>query len=609
MSRVLLLATLLYVSMGSPATAQYLRYEAETGNLFNVITSSSVSGYSGTGYVTGFSNQDAVEDYFELHVDVPEGLYEMWVGYRSQFGPKGYEYQVDGEFGSGMFDHTSTFSEDRAGLFHLSAGTNTLAIYEGWGFFDVDYLEFRPFTPPAITPIAPVLSDSQASYSTQVLMNYLASQYGSKTLSGQQHESSKNLAFPVQSYLNKSGGMIPAIRASDFIEYSPSRIQFGANPRNETEQSIAWAQQTGGIVTMSWHWNAPANLINQPGKEWWRGFYTYATTFDLPGALANPSSSDYQLLLRDIDAIAVELQKFEDADVPVIWRPLHEAQGGWFWWGDHGPDAFKQLWNLTYDRLTNHHGLHNLIWEFTSSAAEGNHLDWYPGDNVVDMVGLDIYTDPSSSMSGQWYDILEHYDGRKMIALSETGTLPNPELMDQWGIEWSYFSPWSGSFVDAMSAADLQATLSHEDIIILDELPVLPWKQNAIFLEADFNFDGKVDAADVQIWQQAYGSTPAGDIDGDGDSDGRDYLLIQRQFGSISTLTSSSTSVPEPDSLWMVIVFLGILTDVRVVNRKFVTVCEKYIPIKILLSCLKSRMGSKVGKDSQDRVSVVSTTR
>ena len=98
--------------------------------------------------------------------------------------------------------------------------------------------------------------------------------------------------------------------------------------------------------------------------------------------------------------------------------------------------------------LPSHHGLHNLIWEFTSSAAEGNHLDWYPGDDVVDMVGLDIYTDPASSMSGQWYDVLAHYNGRKMIALSESGTLPNATSMETYGIGWEYFSLWQDGFLD-----------------------------------------------------------------------------------------------------------------------------------------------------------------
>lgn len=535
-----------------PAFAQVYRYEAEDGTLVATVVANSVPGYSGTGYVTGFDNRDVPIDSVELYVDVPEGVYEMWVGYRSQFGPKGYDYQVDGEFGSGMFDQSSVFAEDFAGLFQLSAGTNTLGIYEGWGFYDIDYLEFRPFTPPALAPIAPQLIDAQADTGARVLMNYLASQYGHKTLSGQQHQTSQNLSFPVPSYLNKSGGMVPAIRGSDLMEYSPSRIQHGSNPNQETEQSIAWAQQTGGIVTMTWHWNAPDDLVDAGDWPWWRGFYTNATTFDLPGALANSGGADYAKILRDLDAIAVELQKFEDAGVPVIWRPLHEAQGGWFWWGAHGPEAFKELWNLTYDRLTNYHGLHNLIWEFTSSAAEGDHLDWYPGDDVVDMVGLDIYTDPSSSMSGQWSGILEHYNGRKMIALSETGTLPDPDVMDQWGIEWSYFSPWNGTFVDAMDPVQLQATLGHENVVTVDELPVLPWKSGASFLGADFDFDGDVDADDLATWEAAYGQSPAGDADLSGTTDGLDFLLLQRQYTGSSPVTAAA-AVPEPAVLSLVV--------------------------------------------------------
>ena len=93
-------------------------------------------------------------------------------------------------------------------------------------------------------------------------------------------------------------------------------------------------------------------------------------------ALADPNSADYKLLLRDMDAIAVQLQKFSDAGVPVLWRPLHEAEGGWFWWGAKGPEPFKKLWRLMYDRFTNVHHLHNLIWVDCS----GTNPDWYPGD-------------------------------------------------------------------------------------------------------------------------------------------------------------------------------------------------------------------------------------
>jgi mannan endo-1,4-beta-mannosidase len=389
-------------------------------------------------------------------------------------------------------------------------------------------------------------------------MNYMTDLYGSKTLSGHQHEASDNLPFPSSTFLNLSGGLQPAIRSSDFIAYSPSRIEFGSNPKNESEQSIAWAQQTGGVISMSWHWNAPTDLVNDPCPDsmcpglypWWRGFYTNGTTFDLPGALADPGGEDYQLILRDIDAIADELQKFEDAGVPVVWRPLHEAQGGWFWWGAHGPDAFKDLWNLVYDRMTNVHGLHNLIWEFTSSAALGDHLDWYPGDDVVDIVGLDIYTAPSSSMSGEWYDVLEHYNGQKMIALSESGTLPNADLMDAYGIGWSYYSIWQDGFLDDFTPAEVQALMGDDDIITLDELMLMPWSDSFAALPGDYNGNGTVDAADYTAWRDAMtaGATALPNDPTPGTVDETDFMYWRAHFGDVlgSGADAGQVAVPEP---------------------------------------------------------------
>lgn len=547
---------------------QNYRFEAELGTLGGSFFANSTPGYSGTGYVS-FNNETA--QYVQVSATVPDGLYELWVGYNSPFGFKGYDYQVNQVSGSGGLDgNGSQWGEDRAGVFNLTEPTNTLRINRGWGWYNVDYFELRPFTPPTLLPVSNQLVDAEADLPTQMLMNFLVGQYGQKRLSGLQHNSSDNLSFPVANYLSQSGGVVPAIRGSDLIDYSPSRIAFGENPRNETEQTIDWARQTGGIATVMWHWNAPANLINQPGMEWWRGFYSDSTTFDLPGALANPAGSDYQLLLRDIDAIAVQLQKYEDAGVPVIWRPLHEAQGTWFWWGDHGPDAFKQLWNLMHDRLTNHHGLHNLIWEFTSSAAEGNHLDWYPGDDVVDMVSLDVYTTPTATMNGQWYDILDHYNGRKMIALSETDTLVDPDEMELWATMWSYAAPWAWDYVRSEYAnagysmsqltAILQDFLNDEDVLTVTELPILPWS-NAAPIPGDFNRDGIVDAADYVVWRKLDGQTGfnlAADSDFDGRVDAADYANWRSHFGQSNGSASSLNfpAVPEPSGMLLMLVGL-----------------------------------------------------
>lgn len=535
--------------------AQTYRFEAELGTRTGVSVANSVAGYSGTGYVTGF---DGNNDRLSITASgVPDGLYELWVGYNSRGGHKGYGVQVGAERANGAFDRTgnSEYRVDRAGLFELNSANNVLQIYKDWGFYDIDYLELRPATPRTPLPVAPTLVDPLATANTQHLMNYLASLYGEKTLAGQQGNIGQNANFPSPTYLTRSGGLVPALRGSDFIEYSPSRIAHNANPNGESERIINWAKQTGGVVSMMWHWNAPTDLIDQPGKEWWRGFYTDSTTFDLQAVLAVPGSPKYNLLVSDIDAIAVQLQKFEDADVPVIWRPLHEAQGNpipngaWFWWGAKGPEPFKELWRLMHDRMTNVHGLHNLIWEYTSSSAFDGFEEWYPGDDVVDMIGLDIYTDRASSMSGHWLDMLDEYDGQKLIALSESGTLPDPTLFDERGIRWSYFSPWQ---VDGTplgvtanyTAAELQAVLGHDDVITLDELPPMPWA-DVQTVSADFTGDGVVDGADFLLWQRVVAQFDGGvaDPNDDGFVDGADLAFWRAQFGNTG---GGSTGVPEP---------------------------------------------------------------
>jgi mannan endo-1,4-beta-mannosidase len=575
MVRSLVIAAALLV--GQLAHAQNIRFEAENSlpaNRISVNFANSVGGYSGTGYLTDFDSQ-ANNDRYTMQVNIPQGLYELWVGYRSQFGEKGYTYTVGSSTGNGMFDQSTTFTSDRAGLFNLPGGTTTIGIRENWGFYDIDYMEFRPFTPPALLPVSTQLSDAQADANAQHLMNYMTSIYGQHTLAGHQHEESESppIPFPSSTYLNLSGGRRPSLRSSDFMDYSPSRVQFGASGRNETEQSIEWARKTGGVVSMMWHWNAPTDLVNTPCGQscgpndypWWRGFYTQGTTFDWAGALANPSGEDYQLILRDIDAVAAELQKFEDAGVPVIWRPLHEAQGNasgtsgngaWFWWGADGPGAFKDLWRLMHDRLTDHHGLHNLIWEFTSSTNSG-HLNWYPGDDVVDMIGLDVYTTASDNMSGQWYDILAHYNGRKLIALSESGTLPNADAMQVYGIDWSYFSLWKDGFLDDFSAAQVQALLNSAQVITEDELPLLPWSA------LDFNRDGDIDAADYAVWRKFNGLSGA-NLPADGNLSGQvntsDRTLWRTNFGrtTFDQGGSGGEGVPEPAAATLVLFALAI---------------------------------------------------
>lgn len=429
------------------------------------------AGFLGKGYVSGFS-----ADGDKLSWTIPNaraGIYEVRVRYNAP-DRKGYDVVINGSKISAMFAPSSAgFDTATAGRVELPGGKTTLSIEKGWGHYDIDAVDLVPITvAQTLTKPPATLSDARATPATRALMNLLINQYGAGTFSGQVNEDET-------AYIQQTTGQIPAIFGGDFMDYSPSRVANGATPEGTSEKFLQRAKD-GQILALMWHWNAPSKLINadyvdKNGNKiqalWWRGFYTDATTFDLQAALADPNSQDYKLLLSDIDAIAVQLKKFDDAGVPVLWRPLHEAEGGWFWWGAKGPEPFKKLWRIMYDRLTNQHDLHNLIWVYTA----GSNPAWYPGDDVVDIVGADSYpSDYTDPLTATWDDLNTRYGGRKLIALSEVGKVPDIAKMRKLGVKWSYFTSWGGDLgPKAIPAATLQTDYTAPGVLNLREVSAL----------------------------------------------------------------------------------------------------------------------------------------
>lgn len=341
----------------------------------------------------------------------------------------------------------------------------TCAEQAGWGKCSEPWMQGYCLVSCRTCPIEPQLIDPQASSQTSTLLSYLISTYRTHILAGQQSREDAD-------YLAGLTGKHPAIVGLDLMDYSPSRVEHGATS-DVVEQAIAWSQQMGGILTLSWHWNAPAELVDSETWPWWKGFYAEATTFDFATAMYDLQSQEHELILRDIDAIAVELQRLEDAQVPVLWRPIHEASGGWFWWGDWGPEPYLALWRLLYDRLVNYHGLHHLIWVWNGQAPE-----WYPGDVYVDIVSEDIYDaaldyDPQQQA---YLDALSYAGMPKLVALSETGVLLDPGRLLASEARWSWFMLWSGEFANTElwneDAMKLEVYAS-ELVVTLDELPDL----------------------------------------------------------------------------------------------------------------------------------------
>ncbi|MBN2274710.1 MAG: hypothetical protein JXR41_00830 [Bacteroidales bacterium] len=429
--------------------------EAEDAILTGVSKATTYSGYSGTGYVGGF---DTEGDIITFSFEAEGGLYDLVIGFSTPHGEKGYELTVNGSASTGMFPASGSFKEGSAGKVTLETGQNTVIIGNGWGWYYIDYIRFVSSVSYPPSPPQQDLTNPLATEDAKKLFALLKGLYGKKVLSGQ-HD------IVELQYIKEITGHTPVVACFDLIEYSPSRIEYGSNPEGSAESWIAWEQEKGCIINLLWHWNAPADLINTTGKEWWRGFYTYATTFDIAAVLADTSSSGYDLVIRDIDAIAVQLKKFYDNDIPVLWRPLHEASGGWFWWGAQGPEPFIELWKLMYNRLVNHHQLHNLIWVYTSGDP-----DWYPGDDFVDIASLDIYSNPGASMSVDWENVQTQFNGKKMVALSESGTLPVPEKIRLFNTWWSWFSLWTGDYIRGADTKELKALYNDKDILTMEKM-------------------------------------------------------------------------------------------------------------------------------------------
>ena len=183
-------------------------------------------------------------------------------------------------------------------------------------------------------------------------------------------------------------------------------------------------------------------------------------------------------MILDIDNISSFMQKMEDEDVTVMWRPLHEASGGWFWWGASGAEDYKWLWKLLYERMVNYHCLDNLIWVWN-----GQDKEWYPGDDYCDIVALDIYSSNHDyGVSPAAFTELSEWAGnRKLVTMSECATMPDPELVVRDNAYWLWFAVWNWDYIvkngttelsDAYTDYDMMKKVYDSEVMITrDELP------------------------------------------------------------------------------------------------------------------------------------------
>lgn len=449
-------------------------WQAEEAELKgNVKVESDKSGYTGDGYISGIQNDN---DGCLFTIEITEGgFFDFNFISASEGGHKENFITVDGEAAGTIVNEEAEFTDTYIRRVYLEAGTHEVEVVKSWGWICIDCLVVTQSEEPdgEIYEVNAALCNADASEETKRLYSYLCDIYGEKFLSGQYCDTGENgKEFQV---VKKTTGKTPAVLGLDFIEYTPSRVENGSTG-HATELALNF-WKSGGIVTFCWHWNAPSKYLT---GQWYSGFYTDSTNIDLEKIMNGEDTEGYDLLMKDIDAIAKQLLILKEANVPILWRPLHEASGGWFWWGASGPEAYIELYKLLYDRLTNEYGLNNLIWVWNGQDAA-----WYPGDEYVDIIGEDIYPGEKvySSQINAYLNAAQNYAGEnKLVYLTENGCVFDPELAKRDGAMWGMWCTWQGEFVAKETAiftlseqyteeAMLIKAYEDEDVITLEDLP------------------------------------------------------------------------------------------------------------------------------------------
>ncbi|MDR1652089.1 MAG: Ig-like domain-containing protein [Prevotellaceae bacterium] len=324
------------------------------------------------------------------------------------------------------------------------------------------------------------------------LYNYLKSIYGKKTLSGAMASVAWNIDEAERVY--RWTGKYPAINTFDYIHLwaSPANwIDYGnisvvENWRNE-----------GGIVGAMWHWNVPKYEGAPRNVDSNNTFRTEETTFRTANATV-AGTWENAVVNADLEKIADYLLLLKNKNIPVLWRPLHEAAGNiyawngsaWFWWGNDGAEAYKNLWRYMFNYFKQK-DLNNLIWVFTTQTdrrTNTSDLPFYPGSEYVDIVGRDSYGNGTewvvtAAVSAAEFNTIQNNFPDKMVTLAEMGEVA--QIGAQWnaGAHWLWFMPWYDfNATDETSPDDYknmhadktwwQAAVASEEVITREEIEI-----------------------------------------------------------------------------------------------------------------------------------------
>ena len=317
--------------------------------------------------------------------------------------------------------------------------------------------------------LAESLADAAAIPEAVSLYNYLLENFETATLSATMADVAWNTDNADKVF--QWTGEYPAINCFDYMHLNSSPTDW--IDYNDITPVKDWSDK-GGIVAAMWHWNVPTSDPSTATEEVTYDFYAENNAFDATNALTE-GTWENDVYEADMAEIISYLTLLQDENIPVLWRPFHEAAGGWFWWGKDA-ESFKALWIDMFTRFQEA-GLHNLIWVWTSETGDD---DWYPGDQYVDIIGRDLYGNTADDCATQYSTLANSY-GNKMVALSECGYGDSTGstvglISEQWnaGARWSWFMPWYDNDDATTFHSDAewwQDAMNQSYVISLSDLP------------------------------------------------------------------------------------------------------------------------------------------
>lgn len=432
-------------------TPKYVKYsktvEAESGTLKgNAKVSKKVKGYKGKGYVEGLSSDGKgtlsvkfspkIKQYYDITLRIMTKNEVV-----NAVAVNGNEIKRFASSGSGKFETVSFKNQ------YIDEDSFTVSVVAYDGEIAVDNIKVE--ASDDISKLSfefknkPKLINKSKNKNTLKLYNSILKNYGKKILSGQYASVGTNNELEL---IYKTTGKYPAIRCGDMLSYTSDSLEV-----NETEQAIEWAKK-GGIVSYMWHWESPED----------NAYYADETSFDLSKAVTDKNIAELSIkeieklqkdgkiskecveLVKDIDTVSKQLLRLKELDIPVLWRPLHDAsrKNAGFWWGAKGFKSYNWLWRLMYERQTKYFKLDNLIWVWSAQSK-----DWYVGDKYCDIISADIYDDGSESSQIESFLSLYDISKNKPITLSECANTPDISNMVRDKAMWSWFGVWSGNYI------------------------------------------------------------------------------------------------------------------------------------------------------------------